>query len=290
MLFLLACTGAEPAIDEVIETSTQVRVLPTTGWDPVAVDVTITRIRGDAQQTHEVEFAEPTVVDQAGDTVLVRELAFHDYQHGWAAADGFAPGSYLVTELAGHPIDPLGFEVSDVGQAASAFEVGDSWVLDELWSPSGVAEAYLVDAIWLTIEEVDGDLVRFRVVSEFAETCDVMHAWAETDADGNLAFLLPELVDSDVDPPFQAWDIWFHAARSPDGSELAGVEAQAVIDTRRLDAADSGYELCDLLAGFAITCEACPDGSAECLPVAIRASHMRADPAPRETSPTAART
>lgn len=274
MLLLLACvTEPEPVETEVA--TPHVHLLPTAGWDPVAIDLAVQRFRDDREIGDEVfHFAEPTVVDASGEAIAMRPVAFHDYDHGWAAADGFQPGAYLVTELAGRAVDPIGFEVSDVGQVPSTFEVGEAWVMETMWSPSGAVD--LSGFVWLEILEIDGDHALFRVSAEVEERCDVVTAWGEIDDQGHLTWLEPEIVDPEVDPPFQAWDIWFHLARSADGADLAGVEAQAVVDTRRLDHADEDLDLCDLMPAFGADCVSCPDGEVECLPVAIRGSTLTA--------------
>lgn len=281
MFLLLGCPSPEPPDAPEVQVSVDVSVLPATGWDPVYLSLYVDR--GERGERH--ENAEPRVVSTDGVEVPMRAIGFHDYEHGWAAVDGFAPGSYLVTELDGFAIDPVGFEVSETGQVPSAFEVGEAWVLDDGWSPGGLG-GLGVDAIWLEVLEVDDDDVLFRVVSAFSpQPCDLMTAWGQTDEDGHLTFLLPELIDANQEPPFQAWDIWFHVARSADGQEVEGVEAQAVIDTRRLDHADADTDLCDLLVGVAVACEPCPDGEEECLPVAMRAGHMSVAPPPEPDLP-----
>ncbi|MCP4805028.1 MAG: hypothetical protein GY913_17185 [Proteobacteria bacterium] len=135
MLFLLTvCPAPELEPVETHVVTVKVRVLPTAGWDPVAMDAEVEWFQdGVLVGTDEQDFAEPTVVDDAGSVIPMRRLAFHDYEHGWAAADGFEPGSYLVTELAGESIDPVGFEVSDIGQVPSTFEVGDSITQTATW-------------------------------------------------------------------------------------------------------------------------------------------------------------
>ncbi len=135
MLFLpTVCPAPELEPVETHVVTVKVRVLPTAGWDPVAMDAEVEWFQdGVLVGTDEQDFAEPTVVDDAGSVIPMRRLAFHDYEHGWAAADGFEPGSYLVTELAGESIDPVGFEVSDIGQVPSTFEVGDSITQTATW-------------------------------------------------------------------------------------------------------------------------------------------------------------
>ena len=277
MLILLACAPQE--IDEPIETF-EVRVdqLPSVGWETVYVEFERTLTEHDGtSSTVEIEPAEPTVLDALGEEIAVEPVVWQGNEYGYAAVEGFEPGSYRVTHVGGRELElALFFEVQGHGQLPARFEEGAVFTLEEAWSPTAGAtvEDQLRDLVHLEVGEVREEDLDFRVfVDGDAATCLFYEGVASVDANGRMLHEAESL-----EGELEARDLRLLAGLSPDGEELRGLEAEAVVDTRPLDEAlfppDEDTTLCYVVASFGVDCLPCPDGEERCLAVGIRHAVM----------------
>jgi hypothetical protein len=256
---------------------------PTTGWDPLYIHARVETTQGEEDLgTEWLDLPMPTVIDGDGRTMDMSPFSWSGYDYGHVADPPLAPGHYVLTEVAGLPLDePVEFEISGHGQEPAVFEVGAVYELDEIWSPqntSSVLVPYLVGFTWLEVLAVHSDAIEIRVVHEIDGLCTVFKGEVEVDGYGNLLWEDPGFVANGTDVPFDVKELRLSLALSADGESLAGVEAQVILDTRPIDQAleteESAWEICSFVAGFAVSCLPCSDDEPRCLGLAVRSSKM----------------
>jgi len=271
ILALLACDVARP-VDEPTESFSAMGVLPSTRWETAYLTLARTLLEGDPDEhTLYITPAEPTIEDSLGEPVLVEPVVWQDYEYGYAAVEGFDPGAYRVTHVSGRELpDAMDFEIEAHGQLPVSFAEGDLFRLTYAWSPLLGGQDYgLVRGYsYLEVVALEGDALDFRLLrGHIDESCVVYEGTGIVDENGRLEFVSEGLFE-----PIEATDLRLVATLRPDGEELAGVEAQAIVDTRPLEETEG--EFCGLAKGFMIECVACTDEAISCLPVGFKQGRM----------------
>ena len=191
-----------------------------------------------------------------------------------------------VAEACGERMAVWRFTTGEDGATDPGELVGTTWQVNlvdgRVVEPAGVGsvlESYIEGTLLVEVAEQSAtELVLRSALADSSGTQDLCQPTDEL----RFAYSAPIFRYGPADTSLamgraEVGDLEIAGVVSADGSALSGVSASGLVDTRPLvpllDAGDDEDSVCQLMAGFGVSCESCPDGTEFCIRVTLEDLH-----------------